>query len=103
MKLFSNNLLKMLKNLKDKLNKYSLKKKMKEVLIQLTIKIPTNKIKTINFKGIYKHCIANDIPIGKIRNLKEVFELPMAKKMIKKTIYKNKTLQTVKSIAFEVL
>ncbi len=70
---------------------------------ELLFDVLNNKIKTINFKSIYKHCIANDIPIGKIRNLKEVFELPMAKKMIKKTIYKNQTLQTVKSIAFEVL
>jgi len=35
--------------------------------------------------------------------LKEVFDLPMAKKMIKKTINKNQTLQTVKSISFEIL
>ena len=70
---------------------------------ELLFDVLNNKIKTINFKGIYKNCIANDIPIGKIRNLKEVFELPMAKKMIKKTIYKNQTLRTVNSIAFQVL
>lgn len=70
---------------------------------ELLFSILNNKIKTKTFQSIYKQCIANDIPIGKIRNLKEVFELPMAKKMIKKTIYRNKTLQTVKSIAFEVL
>jgi crotonobetainyl-CoA:carnitine CoA-transferase CaiB-like acyl-CoA transferase len=70
---------------------------------ELLFSILNNKIKTKNFQPIYKSCIANDIPIGKIRNLKEVFELPMAKNMIKKTMYRNKTLQTVKSIAFQVL
>lgn len=70
---------------------------------ELLFDVLNTKIKTLTFKSIYNHCIENDIPIGKIRNLKEVFELPMAKKMIKKTIYKNQILHTVNSIAFEIL
>ncbi len=70
---------------------------------ELLFEVLNTKIKTLTFKSIYNHCIENDIPIGKIRNLKEVFELPMAKKMIKKTIYKNQILHTVNSIAFDIL
>ena len=83
----------------DKFSTNQLRVKNRELLFEVL----NAKIKTINFKSIYKNCIANDIPIGKIRNLKEVFELPMAKKMIKKTIYKNQILHTVNSIAFEIL
>lgn len=76
-----------------------LRVKNRELLFELL----HSKIKTITFKFIYANCIKANIPIGKIRNLKEVFELPMAKKMIKKTIHKNKTLHTVNSIAFKFL
>ena len=98
-----NELLDVLELTKEKNNPLYVTNQLRVKNRELLFSILNNKIKTKTFQSIYKQCIANDIPIGKIRNLKEVFELPMAKKMIKKTMYKNKTLQTVKSIAFEVL
>ena len=98
-----NGLLEVLELTKEKDNPLYFTNQLRVKNRELLFSILNNRIKTKTFQSIYKQCIANDIPIGKIRNLKEVFELPMAKKMIKKTIYRNKTLQTVKSIAFEVL
>jgi crotonobetainyl-CoA:carnitine CoA-transferase CaiB-like acyl-CoA transferase len=98
-----NGLLEVLELAKEKGNTLFATNQLRVKNRELLFSILNNKIKTKMFHSIYKQCIANDIPIGKIRNLKEVFELPMAKKMIKKTKYRNKTLQTVKSIAFEVL
>jgi hypothetical protein len=48
-------------------------------------------------------CLEKEIPIGKIRDLKEVFELPEAKAMINKFNYENVELNTVSSIAFKFL
>ncbi len=62
-----------------------------------------NIIQSIDFISIFKECIKHDIPIGKIRDLKEVFELPEAQQMIQKINYKNNNLNTVKSIAFNFL
>jgi hypothetical protein len=51
---------------------------------------------------VYNLCLKREIPIGKIRNLKEVFELPEAQAQLLK--FKNKTeeLVTVSSIAFKI-
>lgn len=61
-----------------------------------------NYIKEFTFKELYKRCLENDVPIGKIRNLKDVFELPEAKAMINDFTVNKQKLQTVKSIAFKI-
>ena len=62
-----------------------------------------NYIKQFNFKELYNLCLEKEIPIGKIRDLKEVFELPEAKAMITKFNFENIELNTVSSIAFKFL
>ena len=42
-----------------------------------------NYIHQFNFKDLFRLCSEKEIPLGKIRNLKEVFELPEAKEMIR--------------------
>lgn len=59
------------------------------------------KIKAIDFKTLFESCEKLNIPIGKIRNMKEVFELPEAKHMLNEFAYKNKILTNVNSIAFK--
>ena len=56
-----------------------------------------DRIQTQNFDKLFSECIKNDVPIGKIRNLKEVFELPEAKAMLNSL---SKT-QSVQSISFK--
>ena len=46
---------------------------------------------------LQKECAKQGVPFAKIRNLKEVFELPKAKKLIEKINYKGKTYQVVTS------
>lgn len=60
-----------------------------------------NYIKQFNFKELFDQCLKKEIPIGKIRNLKEVFELPEAQNMIRKFSTEKKELLTVNSIAFK--
>lgn len=60
-----------------------------------------NYIKQYNFKDIYKLCVEHEIPIGKIRNLKEVFEMPEAIAMTRKLKSADKELTTVSGIAFK--
>ena len=62
-----------------------------------------NYIKQYNFKDLYKLCLEREIPIGKIRGLKEVFELPEAKAMVNKFTYKKTELKNVSGIAFKFL
>jgi crotonobetainyl-CoA:carnitine CoA-transferase CaiB-like acyl-CoA transferase len=62
-----------------------------------------NYIKHYNFKDLFQLCLEKEIPIGKIRNLKEVFELPEAQEMIRKFQYNRKELTSVSSIAFKFL
>lgn len=61
-----------------------------------------NYIKEHNFKSLLKLCLEKEVPIGKIRNLKEVFELPEAKEMIVNFKYQGKSINTVSSIAFSI-
>lgn len=61
-----------------------------------------NYIKQYNFKDLFKLCVESDIPIGKIRNLKEVFELPEAQKMTRKFKRDNKEITVVSGIAFNI-
>lgn len=62
-----------------------------------------NKIANFNFQELYNNCLKMDIPIGKIRNMEEVFEQPEAKAMLKSFTYNKKQMQTVNSIAFKFL
>ncbi len=57
-------------------------------------------IQTFNFDILFKECLKHDVPIGKIRNLKEVFELPEAKNLINRFHYENTVVNSVKSISF---
>lgn len=61
------------------------------------------RISKLSYDEIFGQCLQNDIPIGKIRNLKEVFELPEAQAMLKHFNYSNKEYNTVSSIAFKFL
>jgi crotonobetainyl-CoA:carnitine CoA-transferase CaiB-like acyl-CoA transferase len=60
-----------------------------------------NYIKQYNFKDLLRLCEDREIPIGKIRNLKEVFELSEAQHMIRKFLFNKKEITTVSSIAFK--
>lgn len=62
-----------------------------------------NYIKVLDFKDLYQRCLEKNTPIGKIRNLKEVFELPASKKMLRDVKQDGKTLQVVSGIAFKFL
>lgn len=59
------------------------------------------KISELNFDQLFNECLKLDVPIGKIRNLKEVFELPEAKDMINAFKYQGNDLKNVKSTAFK--
>lgn len=54
-----------------------------------------------SFSKLFSQCSKSDVPLGKIRNLKEVFELPEAKQMLVMHKYRNKEINTVKSVAFK--
>jgi len=60
-----------------------------------------NYIKQFNFKQLFDLCLEKEIPVGKIRNLKEVFELSEAKKMIHTFTFDKKEISTVSGIAFK--
>ena len=58
-------------------------------------------IKKINFADLYETCLKSEIPIGKLRNMKEVFELPEAKAMLKHFSINGTNKTAVNSIAFK--
>ena len=60
-------------------------------------------IKQFNFKNLFELCLEKEIPIGKIRNIKEVFELPEAKAMTRRFTFDKKEVTTVNSIAFKFI
>jgi crotonobetainyl-CoA:carnitine CoA-transferase CaiB-like acyl-CoA transferase len=62
-----------------------------------------NYIKGFSFKDLFKSCLEREIPIGKIRNLKEVFELPEAQAMVRKFNFEKKDFKTVSGIAFKFI
>ena len=62
-----------------------------------------NYIKQFNFKELFDACREKEIPIGKIRNLKEVFELEEAKEMLHEFTFKTKSYKTVSGIAFKFI
>lgn len=59
-----------------------------------------NYCKAFPFEHLFALCSERQIPIGKIRNLKEVFELPEAKKMVRQFTVGNQTKTVVSSLAF---
>jgi crotonobetainyl-CoA:carnitine CoA-transferase CaiB-like acyl-CoA transferase len=59
-------------------------------------------IRQFGFAELYKLCLRREIPIGKIRDLKEVFELPEAKEMIRNFTYNKKNIRTVSGISFKI-
>jgi crotonobetainyl-CoA:carnitine CoA-transferase CaiB-like acyl-CoA transferase len=60
-------------------------------------------IRQFNFKELYEACLKYEVPIGKIRNLKEVFELPEAQAMIRGFRYNKVEIKTVSGSAFRFL
>lgn len=62
----------------------------------------SEKISKTKYQDLFDACLSSDIPIGKIRNLKEVFELPEAQIMLKHFKYKKNNLTSVKSVAFKM-
>lgn len=52
-------------------------------------------IRQLPFDELYNACIQKDVPIGKIRSIKEVFELPAAKRLLQKFSDNSKTITTV--------
>ena len=68
---------------------------------QLLFTILNDNIRLLNFETLFKECLKHDVPIGKIRNLKEVFELPEAQHLLKIFTYQDKKINTVKSVSFK--
>ena len=60
-------------------------------------------VEKINFNDLYRQCLEKEIPIGKLRNLKEVFELPEAKALLKQFSVNGQTNTAVNSIAFKFI
>ena len=60
-------------------------------------------ISQFTFDDLFVQCLKNDVPIGKIRNLKEVFELPEAQQMLHHFTNNHTSLTSIKSIAFRFL
>ncbi len=62
-------------------------------------KLLAKAIRQLNYPFILKYATGNQIPVGKIRNLKEVFELKESQRLIKK-IDKRKKINVVSTIPF---
>ena len=60
-------------------------------------------IRQFNFKELYAACIKQDVPIGKIRDLREVFELPEAKALLRNFRYNKEQVTVAKSTAIQFL
>jgi crotonobetainyl-CoA:carnitine CoA-transferase CaiB-like acyl-CoA transferase len=60
-------------------------------------------IKKFNFNELYLKCLDHNVPVGKIRNLKDVFELPEARDMIRKFSSGKRDLETISGIAFKFI
>lgn len=60
----------------------------------------SNQFKHINSDEFIEKCIQNDIPAGKVRNMKEVFQNPVAQEMILEENKDNILSKRVKTIAF---
>ena len=60
-----------------------------------------NYVRKFDFKQLATLCLKHDVPVGKIRNLKEVFELPEAQAMLRKFSYNKKEMQVLSGISFQ--
>ena len=60
------------------------------------------KITKLKYQDLFDACLNLEIPIAKIRNLEEVFELPEAQSMLKHFKYQKNNLTSVKSVAFKM-
>lgn len=60
-------------------------------------------VREFDLKDLFQRCLERDVPLGRILNLKEVFELPEAQAMIRKFSHDKKDYQTVSGIAFKFL
>ena len=58
-------------------------------------------IQLLDFDALFNECIKHDVPIGKIRNLKEVFELPEAQALLNQFEHLNTTKTAIKSVSFK--
>lgn len=65
--------------------------------------ILNNHLSKFQFKDIFKLCETKEIPIGKIRNMKEVFELPAAKELIREIKEGKEVKKVVSSIGFKFI
>jgi crotonobetainyl-CoA:carnitine CoA-transferase CaiB-like acyl-CoA transferase len=65
--------------------------------------ILNNYISKFQFKDLFKACERHEVPIGKIRNMKEVFELPEAKAMLMEIKDGKANKKIVSSIGFKFL
>lgn len=65
--------------------------------------ILNKQIQHLDFDFLFTECLKHDVPIGKIRNLKEVFELPEAQELLNSFDNNGKQLNSVRSIAFKFL
>lgn len=60
------------------------------------------KIGQYSFESLYTACIGLDVPIGKIRNLEEVFALPESQHMIRQFKNNHKVQENVSSVSFKI-
>lgn len=60
-------------------------------------------VEKMDFDPLYKQCLDKEIPIGKLRSIKEVFELPEAKAMLKQFSVNGQNKTAVNSIAFKFI
>ena len=97
-----NALLKIL-NLEKKISKTLFKNNQLRVKNRNTLaKTMGAAISKIHFHKLYQNCLEADVPIGKIRTIKEVFELPEAKKLLVTSVSSGKPITTVKSAVFKL-
>ena len=68
---------------------------------QSLFEILNKHIQKLDFDFLFSECLKHDVPIGKIRNLKEVFELSEAQQLLHSFTDKGKQLHSVKSVAFK--
>lgn len=59
-------------------------------------------ISKLEFQTLFDACLRTNVPIGKIRNIQEVFETEAAKKMIQPFYNEGKELLSLKTIAFQI-
>jgi crotonobetainyl-CoA:carnitine CoA-transferase CaiB-like acyl-CoA transferase len=67
---------------------------------ELSARLETE-IEKMDFNELYQKCLAIEIPIGKLRNMKEVFELPEAKALLKHFAVNGINKIAINSIAFK--